>query len=257
MKSFTKQVGKATLALAMIFTFALLSEVAYAQSEERGFILSTTELTIKSGQNTQFQEGVKAWKACYLENNGDWNWNMWRRVQGEGNVYILSSTMDKWAEMDETDEAGRKCRDLVRDLINPHIEKSESNLARYMPASSRSTQDENNVIWVTSWRVNNGMKFREILKDVTEAVRTAEGDARAYWYSRIGGGPESADFLSVTAYPNFAAMDVERDPTFTIVENVHGKEKRDQLQADLRESLDNVWSYIFRRVDDLSNRPSE
>jgi len=182
---------------------------------------------------------------------------MWRRVQGEGNVYILSSTMANWAEMDETDEAGRKCRDLVRDLINPHIERSESNLARYMPASSRSTQDENNVIWVTFWRVKNGMKFREILKEVTESIRSAEGDARGYWYSRIGGGPESADFLSVTAYENFAAMDVERDGAFTIVENVHGKEKREQLQADLRESLDNVWSYIYRRVDDLSHRASE
>jgi hypothetical protein len=83
MKSFTKQVNKATLALAMIFTFTLLSEVAHAKSEERGFILSTTELKIISGRNTRFQEGVKAWKKCYLENNGEWTWNMWRRVQGE------------------------------------------------------------------------------------------------------------------------------------------------------------------------------
>jgi hypothetical protein len=70
--------------------------------------------------------------------------------------------MDKWAEMDETDEAGRKCRDLVRDLINPHIERSELNLARSMPAVSRSTQDENNVIWVKSWRLSNGTKLREM-----------------------------------------------------------------------------------------------
>jgi hypothetical protein len=60
MKSFTKQVNKATLALAMIFTFTLLSEVAHAQSEERGFILSTTELKIKNGHNTRIPGRCKS-----------------------------------------------------------------------------------------------------------------------------------------------------------------------------------------------------
>jgi hypothetical protein len=91
-----------TLLVAGILTGLFAIPAAQAQDEEGSMILSATEFTIKPGHNTQFMEGVKAWKACYLEHEGEWTWNLWSRVQGEGNVYILASFMENWAEMDDT-----------------------------------------------------------------------------------------------------------------------------------------------------------
>ncbi|MDP2238366.1 MAG: hypothetical protein Q8J88_18205 [Bacteroidales bacterium] len=246
----------ANFALMIFAVSTLLSTGAQAQETEKGFILSMTEFTIKGGHDVQFREGIKAWKACYIENKGDWTWNMWNRVNGEGNVYILTSRMANWAEMDKTDESGKKCRDIGRELINPHIESSESNFARFMPEVSKAYPNTDMVLWVTSWQVNNGTKFREIVKEVTETTKKAEGSSRGYWYSYMGGSKDAADFFVATPFANFAALDVESENVWNIYEKANGKEKRDQLQAEFRESIKDSWSYLLRREKDLSHNPA-
>ena len=237
-----------------IFTVLLSIPTAQAQAEEGSVILSATEFTIKAGHDTQFREGVKAWKACYLENEGEWTWNTWHRVQGEGNVYVLASFMENWAEMDDTsDEAGQACQNLVVNLINPNIEKSTRNLFRTIPSMSRTTWAAMDVINVTYWRVKNTPLFRETLSEVVSTVSSIEGEPRAWWYSGIGGDLNAPHFFVVTPFENFAAMDVRRDGVMTVVENQHGAEKRAELQHNYRESVDQSWSYMFRRVADLSH----
>ncbi len=247
----------ANLVFALVFIAAstLFSNGVQAQQSEKGFILSITELTIKPGHDNQFREGVKAWKACYIENKGEWTWNMWHRKNGEGNVYILTSRMANWAEMDETNDDGKNCRNLVRDLINPHIESSNDNFARFQPEYSKAYPNPDPVLWVTSWQVKDGMRFREIVKEVTAATAKAEGSSRGYWYSYMGGSKDAADFFVATPFANFAALDVDRENVWNIYEKANGKEKRDQLQAEFRESIKESWSYLLKRDADLSHNP--
>jgi hypothetical protein len=253
----TIKLGFANLVFAFVFiaVSTLFSNGVQAQEAEKGFILSMTEFTVKPGHDIQFKEGVKAWKACYLENGGKWTWNIWKRIHGEGNVYILTSRMANWAEMDQTDDDGKDCSHLVRDLINPHIEKSESSFARFMPEYSKSYPNPDPVIWVSSWQVNNGMRFREIVKEVTDATAKAEGSKRGYWYSYMGGSKDAADYFVATPFANFAALDVDRENVWNIYEKDNGKEKRDQLQAEFRATIKESWSYLLKRNDDLSHNP--
>jgi len=242
--------------LLVIFAFStFISTSAKAQESDKGFLLSISELTIKNGHDVQFREGVKAWKACYIENKGDWTWNMWRRVNGEGNVYILTSGMANWAEMDKTDESGKNCSDIARALINPHVETSEDNFARFMPDYSKAYPNSDQVLWVTSWQVNNGTKFREVVKQMSDATKQAEGSSRGFWYSYMGGSKDAADFFVATPFSNFAALDVDRDNVWDIYEKANGKEKRDQLQAEFRESIKDSWSYLLTREKELSHNP--
>jgi hypothetical protein len=252
MKSIKTNLTRFAFVMAVIFATTVFNLGAQTPKEELGFILSMTEFKVKSGQNDQFREGVVAWKKCYLENGGTWTWNMWHRVQGEGNVYILTSRMEKWAEMDETDEAAKKCRDIVKNQIIPHIETSADNFARFMPAISKEYPNPDALIWVTYWKLTNGLKFREIVKQLNEEVRKVEGAPRSYWYGMIGGSAQEPDIFAATPFKNYAAMDVERDAVWTIYENVYGKEKRDQLQDEFRATVDEVWSYIYNKVDELS-----
>jgi hypothetical protein len=70
---------QSTIRMAMVFSFIALGismhNVARAQEKQ---ILSMTEFTVKIGHEKQFEEGIKAWKACYLENKGEWTWSMWK-----------------------------------------------------------------------------------------------------------------------------------------------------------------------------------
>jgi hypothetical protein len=242
--------------LLLIVAFSIfVSNKVQAQEIEKGFLLSMTEFTIKPGHDEQFREGIKAWKKCYIESKGDWTWSIWHRMNGEGNVYILTSRMANWAEMDETDEAGKNCLTIAREQINPHIETSEDNFARFMPDNSKAYPNADMVLWVTSWQVNNGTKFKEIVKLLTDATKQAEGSPRGYWYSLMGGSKDAADFFVATPFANFSAMDVDRDNVWDIYEKANGKESRNQLQAELRESVKDSWSYILKRDTELSHNP--
>jgi hypothetical protein len=255
MRTITSGVTNLVLAFIFIAVSTTFSNKVQAQETERGFILSMTEFTVKPGHNNQFREGVKAWKACYLENEGEWTWNIWSRVNGEGNVYVLTSAMGNWAEMDETDEKGMKCQALARDLINPHIESSETNFARFIPEFSKTYPNPDPVLWVTYWQVNNWTKFRELAKEFTGEVAKAEGAPRGFMYSVMGGNKDTPDFFVATPFANFAALDVERESVMNIYEKAKGKEKRDEMQAAWREIIDASWSYMFRRDADLSHNP--
>jgi len=239
---------------------ALLHVDARAQDEDGSIILSTMEFTVKPGHNRQFRNGIETWKKCYLENEGEWRWNLWQRVQGTGNVYVLSSAMDNWAEMDDgPDPAARECRDIVRDLINPNIESGTMNMSRLLADRSIPLTQEvaNDVVWVSYWRVNNFREFNETVGAVTSTIKEAEGGFRSFWYRTMGGDRGTAHFFAVMPYENFAALDNPSDGVWTVVENVHGKEKRDELQNKFRKSVDESWAYLFRRVPDLSRGADE
>jgi hypothetical protein len=243
---------------AICLISALASQNAWAQDNEESAIMSLTEFTIKPGHNTQFREGVKAWKECYLEHEGDGRWYMSSRIQGTGSVYSLRSYTENWAEWDDpADEAGQACQNLALNLINPNVESATTHLSRFIPSISKTSGGGGGVVKVMYVRVKNGTLWGETVREVTSALRDAEGDAREYWYSSIGGGPDAPHYSAVTTYENFAAMDEDRDGIWTVVENQLGEEKRAELQGNFRESVDQLWSYLWRELPDLSHSGSE
>jgi len=238
--------------LVFVSTFTVRDAIAQDNNQSR--ILSMSEFTIKGGHEMQFREGVSAWKTCYLEHDGEWEWNMWSRVQGEGTVYALTSYMNNWAEMDDNDdEAGAACQSLAQNMIVPHIESSERNMARTIPEMSKSPTEAMDVISAYYWRVGNGTKFMDTVKSVESVLRQVEGEPRGFWFELVGGDLNAPHFFVVTPYANFAAMDSPMDGVWDVVEESEGKKTRDQLQADYRDAVDQAWSFMWRRVGDLSH----
>jgi hypothetical protein len=255
MKNLFDNFLKASLSLALILTLAIS---AHAQNDPLGPLMSVTEFTIMPGHDLQFQEGVKAWKACYLAEKGEWTWRVWQRQQGEGNVYILASDMPNWAEMDKTDPVGSKCAALATSLINVHVEKATSHITRLLPAVSNSNPTTDELITVGFYELNSndGHKFLPVVREVAASYAKANGSPVGYWYSWVTGGPESPNYHIVTPYKNYAAMDVTRDSVWEIYEKEHGKEKRDAMQAQFRSAIKNSWSYQYKLNSEMS-RPTK
>jgi len=193
MKNQIKKTGILLMLVAILAIGMFPVQNANAQALEEGsMLLRTTEFTIKPGHDTQFQEGIKAWKKCYLDNEGDWNWAMWSRVNGTGNVYLLASFMGSWAEMDDpSDEARQACQNLSQNLINPNIESFTYGLARYLPSLSKSENVPHDVVIVTNWRVKNRLVFRQTVTEISDAMYEAVGERRGYWYETYGGDTHS------------------------------------------------------------------
>jgi len=254
MKPLIKKLLTITL---MTFFFVTIHLNVNGQDAPLGHLLSVTEFTVKPGHEVQFREGVKAWKACYLENKGDWTWRLWSRQQGEGSVYVLASDMPNWAEMDKTDEKGKNCQMLAMSMINPHIEKSSNHITRFQPEISNSKPLEGDIIRVGFYKTNNtnGHKMMEVVKEV-EAIRGKAGVNQGYWYSWQSSAPESPTYHFVTGHKDFAAMDIVQENVWQTVEKEAGKAKREELQTAFRSSLDKTWSYVYKLDKDIS-RPTK
>jgi hypothetical protein len=237
----------------LVLILLILPFVALGQSFEKG-ILSMTSITVKQGHRMQFEDGVKKWKECMLENGTEDSWNIWTRVQGEGTVYGLSGMMENWAEMDEEDEAGKSCYSIVTNFIMPHVEKVSYSMASTLPDWSKKTMaTDTKLIWVSYFRVKNGMLFSEVVKDVTSTIANKEGESRGLWYAFEGGSEHDPDYMVVSSYNGYAALDIEEDGPFKVYENVHGKKKTDAMRENWRNAVDAGWSYIYEHKPELSN----
>lgn len=255
MKTLFKSLIRASFVGALILTASISS---FSQNEPLGPLMSVTEFTIKPGHELQFQEGVKTWKECYVAAKGEWTWRVWQRQQGEGNVYVLVSDMQNWAEMDKDDPVGKNCAALAISLINPHIEKATNHVTRLLPALSKTTPTTNELISVTFFELTqtHGYLFLPAIQELSASIAKTEGGLRGYWYSWLTYGPESPNYHIVTPYENYAAMDVMRDGPWVVYEKEHGKEKRDALQASFRSSLKNTWVYQYKLNVEMS-RPTK
>lgn len=234
-------------ALSLLMLVPMISQ----SQEQENFIMNLTEFTIKYGHDGNFTEGVKKWNKCYKDNNGTDTWDVWHRIQGKGNVYVLSGNMANWAEMDKEDTAGKACRAIGLEYITPHIESTEFNMARPMPELSRKAPlGDMSIVWVTNFKVKDDAAFNEVIKDVMSTMSSKEGESKSYWYRVMGG--EGSDYFVSTPYKDFAALDVENDGVWKIYESVHGKAKTKETRTKLRSSVDNIFDYTYTLAKDIS-----
>lgn len=237
----------------LLFLVVFIPMLAISQNDGSK-LLNMSEITVKPGHESQFIAGVKMWKECYLEKKGTDKFNVWRRVQGEGIMYVLTGLMENWAEMDKEDAAGKECRMKVIELIMPHVEKVNYNIARTMPEVGSTTPAEGTkLVWVSFFRTTNGTLFNEAVKEMSSTLKSVEGAARGTWYSFNGGGPDAPEYMVSTPYKGFADLDIKREGVWKIYENKHGKKKTDELRAKFRASLENSWAYLYSLNEELSN----
>jgi len=227
--------------------------MAFAQEvEER--IMTMTEFKIKQGHTPQFQDGVKKWKECYTENGGENTWGFWSRMQGEGTVYGLTGFMDNWAEMDETDEAGKDCYAIVMNFIMPHIEKTTYNMARTLPDWSKKNQpSETKLTWVTYFKVEDAGVFSDVIKEMSSTITEVEGEPRGYWYRLIGGDRDNADYMVSGIYSSWAELDEDRDSPYNLYLKAKGEEKTKEMDKMWDDAGVEAWSYIWSYKPELSN----
>ncbi len=223
--------------------------------EQESRILQMYELKVKMNQGDKFQEGMKKWKDCYLENSGTDTWNVWNRMQGDYGVVAVTFMMDKWAELDEDPtSADNACRNIFRTDVFPYVESMQSNMATTMPELSKAPTTGNKVVWVTFFRTNNSSDFTELVKEVSSTYREAKGEPLGYWYDFVGGSPDGADYMISMPYKNFGGMDADWDGPWDVYEKKHGKDKMTKMRAKFRDAVDDSWAYIYRLNDDLSNQ---
>ncbi|MEO6133718.1 MAG: hypothetical protein ABIP35_01115 [Ginsengibacter sp.] len=236
----------------LIYLLLLLPITTKAQ-DTKSTLLGITEITVKQGHDAQFIEGVKLYKECYLKNKGTDHWNVWHRVQGKGNVYVLTGPMAKWADMDKKDPAGDACRSTVTNFIMPNVESIEYNIAQTIPEFSMERVEGTKLISVYFFNVKNSTDFNEVIKGVSTAMKTTDKTSGSYWYTLRGGTPDGANYFVTTPYKGFADLDIDRDGVWKIYEKVNGLKATDALRTKFRGAVEKSWSYLYTLSEDLSN----
>lgn len=236
-----------TMMLA-VFSVSVLSAQA-----TQNVLFTSNEITVKRGHHEQFKEGVKKWKECYLENKGEGNWNMWHRLQGEGNVYVMTGSKANWAEMDKDDPVNKECYAVMLNFIMPHVEKTNFNIAKNMPEISITWPKDAKHAWVTYYKVKDGISFKEIITAVMGAINNKEGSMRSIWREFQGGSSDAPDFMVSTPYKTFAALDIIRDSPLKIYTDAVGSKKAEEMRAKWLQTVTDSWSYIFTLNTEMSH----
>jgi hypothetical protein len=237
-----------------LFLLLLLLPIMAISQDADSQIMTMRQFTVKHGHVSQFVEGMKMWKECYLENGGTNEWNAWRRVNGEGSVFIMTGTAANWAEFDKTGPVGTSCRHIIQNFIDPHVVSVSYNMANTMPQWSRKTPLEGRTkVNVTYFKTNNTVEFNAVIEEILNSLRKAEGETRGAWYRTFGGGPDIADYFVSIPYLNYAGMDNMGPNVWTTYEKEHGKKKTDELRARWRACLTDSWSYMFTLNKEISN----
>lgn len=247
---------KARLALALLSAAVLSLPVTTTAQEPAGHLLSIFEMHVKAGHNDQLKAGIAAWKECYLAQKGDRAWNTWQRQQGQGNVYVVAFRLQNWSALDTPHEPSQKCQSVVTEKIMPHVhtEKGANSYAKLLPAISRNAP-VSDLIWVNNFRADDPRLMLRTIEQIIGAMTEAEGQPRGFWYDVQGGGTDSADYFVVTPFENFSALDDTRAGVWEVVAKVRGEAEAERMRTDFRTSLDDSWSYLYKRVPELSHSP--
>ncbi|NBC28036.1 MAG: hypothetical protein GVY08_14330 [Bacteroidetes bacterium] len=243
------------IGLVMLLAFA---GIANAQDENERQILSLTEFTIKPGHTSAFQEGVKSWKECYLDNEGTWTWNVWDRMNGKGSVYLLTSYTSSWAEMDEDDEAGQMCAPIVLQLIMPNVEVAENQYFYTMPDwSPTPSGEQSNFVEVAYFKISHYDRFVDLVTGVTGIIEDVEGDKRSSWYDSYGRSPGQFHYMSVVGHDSLASLDNPETNIWEVIIDAEGEDRRDELVDLYYQSVEESWMYMYRRMEDMSYSGTE
>jgi len=244
-------VSKTFKTILCVASFLLILPTTTLAQEDNNFMLNLSEFTVKFGQDSNFTDGVKKWNKCYKDNGGENTWNVWKRLQGTGNVYVMASRMDNWAEMEKSDPASKACSGIAYSSIIPFIESSSFSITRYLPDLSRTEGlGDNTIVWVYNFKVKNSVAFHEVVKDVTSTVKNKEGQNRGYWYSVLGG--EGADYFISVPLKDFAALDTQIDSVWKVYADAHGEAKTKATREKFSEALESAWDYTYMLMEDLS-----
>lgn len=256
MKSFKKL----TLATSALCALALLFTGQVNAQETKGRILQMSSFTIKSGQAMAFANGTEQWVKCYGENGGKDVMNGWWEMNGDADVFVLTSSIPNFAELDDTaDDAGKACRHIAQNLILPYVESRSRGMMRHLPEWSSETMPESNVVWATSFQIKMGMgrTFSEVIKEVHAASGAKGLMPHTHWYRAVGGGRDAADYLLVSHYDNFAGMDGEGKKVWEKVRAKLGDEAGYALQDKFTSCLEDSWSHIYKKAKDSSYKPAD
>ena len=239
----------AAVMVAIFGTGVLSAQNGASESE----ILTTTVITVKQGHNARFIEGVKNWKECYLKHNGKEKWTMWGRQQGVGQVYIMAGTISTWGEMETKNEVHNECYIALLNHVLPHIEEVKTRVATTMPEVSRSTPEDTRYIWVTYYNVREEHSFKEVIREITNAIKSKEGYPRGLWYNFQLGAPDTPNFMMVEPYKGYADIDIKRDSPAKIYTDAVGEEKANELWDKWFDTLEERWAYIYKLNPEMSS----
>lgn len=239
----------------LIIISAMSSSAFARQQEPMEFIRVIIELKVKEGHVNNFEKSMMEWKECYLSNGGQTAWNTFKRMDGEGDNYVLTYIKSNWEAFDLKDEAGGACQNLAELVLSPHISISSTYFTRFMPdVSKEGAPDDVSIVRATFFKVKTEgyPAFMENLKTMSEHINTVEGNKRGYWYQYMGGGENAPDFFVSETYAGFAPLDNVKG-VWQNIEKEMGKKKKDELYQTFFGPIKDVYSHLYRLAPQLSH----
>lgn len=242
----------ATLALLVSAPLTAQEDTAAAASRP---VMQLIHIELKHGHDGPWRAAIKDFKACYEKAGGKRTWTAWRRLNGAGTVYTVVTSNANWAALDQRDEAMGGCYPAMMEATTPHEASVSEEFVR--PNNDFSRPIDGDVVRVIGLMIDDYAGFMAAAGEINKTLKDADAGPHLLWMEVEGGPADAADMQIVMGYDNFAAMDVEVEGVWAVVERIHGKDKMLELRKAVQASVDDSWTYLYKRDGELSLQREE
>ena len=257
---------KALWALVVVVCLA-----APAAVRAQGDYLEVFIAKVKPEKVADFQALTKKWVDANRRFNGE-RWLTLETVYGEGNVYMFTSTLKDYAEVDKIQEAATlaankafgkdAAQKIEQEWTNCLVSSRNEFRRRRWDLSRKAPKDaeayakfigESRLLRSTAVHIRPGRvaDFEALMKDVKEAGEK-NSDTAPVFVSQVIEGGKGATFYLSTLRSSMGGFD--HNPT---AKEILGDEGFKKLQQIVAETYEATESTLYRFVPELSNPPEE
>ena len=232
-----------------------------AQDEKPPTIARGYALKVKPGHTAEFEAAVNKQLEWYKQNNETWEWHAWQWETGENTgQFVFRSPGHYWKDFDDRSERTARASAHFKEVVGPHLESLQSNLARVLPDVSNWPDDLGPPAMVSVYEFNvhygMGEDFVAVIGKIDGAIKESNWGVNYAWVVRVSGG-EVPTFFLVIPHKNWAAIEGP-DKTFrAMLEETLGRGETESVMARLRKCVRKESSALARFRPELSYFPPE
>lgn len=249
--------------LMLMMAFFILAPTASTDEgeKEKGKLAYNYEMTVKSGQEKQFEAALKKQVAWYTEHNDQWSWHAWQWVTGPHfGQFVFRSPGHHWADMDARSELSPKAYAHYLEVVSPHVKSISSSIEMWLEDISNWSEDYGDVPFVTVYtfhlKYGKSREFHNVLERIHKTVTTAGWPESFGWITPISGN-EMPLYILVIPHKNWSDMAEPENPFWKMMEKTAGRAEADSIREGLIDCVEKQTSALAEFRRDLSYMPGE
>ncbi len=219
---------------------------------------------VAPAQQQAYEAGTKTYNKCLHDHGFKYKWTALAHETGNTYSYSYVSDFLTWADFDALHVAAKPCDSVLDTAVNPHLKSESSAFMTLDPDMSNMPSDTSpaaGLIEVETFTLTDAPgayeKFQSSVKMIYAAIEKSGRPGHSMMLEVADGGSDAPDFILVMPHASWADLGRKiNPPLWTMMKNVYGAKKAQQLRKTLDEVVKHTTSHVDAYDAELTYTPA-